>query len=103
MMKSESEIVAHKVAEFFGAKPPIDGADYVVSIVQIGGYKPATATDFEIPQKYGLRQTIAHTPGIGGIRRALRTVTEKLCYAYSVSYTHLATQTIATSVETSSL
>jgi len=79
-----SEIVAHKVAEFFGAKPKIeatldrrralDGADYAISMFQVGGYKPSTVIDFEVPKKYGLRQTIADTLGIGGIMRALRTI-----------------------------
>ncbi len=79
-----SEIVAHKVADFFGAKPAIeatldrrralDGADYAISMFQVGGYKPGTVIDFEIPKKYGLRQTIADTLGIGGIMRALRTI-----------------------------
>lgn len=79
-----SEIVAHKVAEFFGAKPKIettldrrqalDGADYAISMFQVGGYKPSTVIDFEIPKKYGLRQTIADTLGIGGIMRGLRTI-----------------------------
>jgi len=79
-----SEIVAHKVADFFGAKPAIeatsdrrralDGADYAISLFQVGGYKPGTVIDFEIPKKYGLRQTIADTLGIGGIMRALRTI-----------------------------
>ena len=41
---------------------------------QIGGYEPCTVIDFEIPKKYGLRQTIADTLGIGGIMRALRTI-----------------------------
>lgn len=41
---------------------------------QVAGYKPGTTTDFEIPKKYGLRQTIAHTLGIGGIMRGLRTI-----------------------------
>lgn len=49
------------------------GADFVVNSVQIGGYRPATVADFEIPKKYGLRQTIGDTLGIGGIFRALRT------------------------------
>ena len=49
------------------------GADYVVNAIQVGGYDPCTITDFEIPKKYGLRQTIADTLGIGGIMRALRT------------------------------
>jgi alpha-galactosidase len=79
-----SEIVAHQVASFFGAKPVIettldqrralDGADYAISMFQVGGYKPSTVIDFEIPKKFGLRQTIADTLGIGGIMRALRTI-----------------------------
>ena len=79
-----SEIVAHKVAEFFGANPKIeatlerrqalDGADYALSMFQVGGYKPSTVIDFEIPKKYGLQQTIADTLGIGGIMRGLRTI-----------------------------
>ena len=50
------------------------GADFVVNAIQVGGYEPCTVTDFEIPKKYGLRQTIADTLGIGGIFRALRTL-----------------------------
>jgi alpha-galactosidase len=50
------------------------GADYIINAIQVGGYKPCTVTDFEIPKKYGLRQTIADTLGIGGIFRALRTI-----------------------------
>jgi alpha-galactosidase len=46
----------------------------VVNAIQVGGYEPATVTDFEIPKKYGLRQTIADTLGIGGVMRALRTI-----------------------------
>ena len=79
-----SEIVAHKVADFFGAKPTIqatldrrsalDGADYAISMFQVGGYKPSTVVDFEIPKKYGIQQTIADTLGIGGIMRGLRTI-----------------------------
>jgi len=79
-----SEIVAHKVADFFGAKPKIeatldrraalDGADYAISMFQVGGYKPSTVIDFEIPKKYGIKQTIADTLGIGGIMRGLRTI-----------------------------
>ena len=79
-----SERVAHTVADFFGAKPTIevtsdrrralDGADYAISMFQVGGYKPGTVIDFEVPRTYGLRQTIADTLGIGGIMRALRTI-----------------------------
>ncbi|RME45938.1 MAG: alpha-glucosidase/alpha-galactosidase [Chloroflexi bacterium] len=79
-----SEIVAHKIAEALGVHPTIettldrrqalDGADYAITMFQVGGYRPSTVIDFEIPKKYGLRQTIADTLGIGGIMRALRTI-----------------------------
>jgi alpha-galactosidase len=79
-----SEVVAHRVAETLEARPKItattdrrealDGADYAISMIQVGGYKPSTVVDFEIPKKYGLRQTIADTLGIGGIMRGLRTI-----------------------------
>ena len=49
-------------------------ADFVVNAIQVGGYDPCTIIDFEIPKKYGLRQTIGDTLGIGGIMRALRTI-----------------------------
>lgn len=49
-------------------------ANYIVNAIQVGGYEPCTVTDFEIPKKYGLRQTIADTLGIGGIFRGLRTL-----------------------------
>ncbi len=52
----------------------LKNADFVQTTIQVGGYKPATITDFEIPKKYGLRQTIADTLGIGGIMRGLRTI-----------------------------
>ena len=57
------------------------GADFVVNAIQVGGYEPCTVTDFEIPKKYGLRQTIADTLGIGGIFRALRTIPVMESYA----------------------
>lgn len=50
------------------------GANYIINAIQVGGYIPCTVTDFEIPKKYGLRQTIADTLGIGGLFRALRTI-----------------------------
>lgn len=56
-------------------------ADYIVNAIQVGGYKPSTVIDFEIPKKYGLRQTIADTLGIGGIFRALRTIPVMLDFA----------------------
>ena len=79
-----SEVVARRVAATLEARPTIeatadrrralDGADYVIAMFQIGGYRPSTVIDFEIPKRYGLRQTIADTLGIGGIMRGLRTV-----------------------------
>jgi len=62
-------------------KAALRNADYVVNAIQVGGYKPSTVIDFEIPRKYGLRQTIADTLGIGGIFRALRTVPVLLDFA----------------------
>ena len=55
-------------------KDALRNADFVVNAIQVGGYEPCTVIDFEIPKKYGLRQTIADTLGIGGIMRALRTI-----------------------------
>ena len=55
-------------------KEALRDADFVINAIQVGGYDPCTITDFEIPKKYGLRQTIADTMGIGGIMRALRTI-----------------------------
>ncbi len=66
-----------KVTKHLGVenrKEALRGADFVVDAIQVGGYDPCTITDFEIPKKYGLRQTIADTLGIGGIFRALRTI-----------------------------
>ena len=55
-------------------KDALCGAKFVVNAIQVGGYKPCTVFDFEIPKKYGLKQTIADTLGIGGIFRGLRTI-----------------------------
>lgn len=55
-------------------KAALKGADFVINAIQVGGYEPCTVTDFEVPKKYGLRQTIADTLGIGGIFRGLRTI-----------------------------
>jgi alpha-galactosidase len=52
----------------------LDGADYVVTSFQVGGYRPATVVDFEVPKRFGLRQTIGDTLGVGGIMRGLRTI-----------------------------
>lgn len=65
------------IKKYLGAgerKDALRGARFVVNAIQIGGYDPCTITDFEVPKKYGLRQTIADTLGIGGIFRALRTI-----------------------------
>lgn len=55
-------------------KEALRDASFVVNAIQVGGYEPCTVIDFEIPKKYGLKQTIADTLGIGGIFRALRTI-----------------------------
>lgn len=55
-------------------KDALRGADFVVNAIQVGLYDPCTIIDFEVPKKYGLRQTIADTLGIGGIFRGLRTI-----------------------------
>ena len=52
----------------------LDGADFALTTINVGGYEPATVTDFEVPRRHGLRQTIGDTLGIGGIMRALRTI-----------------------------
>ncbi len=52
----------------------LQDTNFVLVMLQIGGYRPSTVFDFEIPKKYGLRQTIGDTLGIGGIMRALRTI-----------------------------
>ena len=66
-----------RITKYLGVenrKDALRGADFVVNAIQVGGYDPCTVIDFEIPKKYGLRQTIADTLGIGGIFRTLRTV-----------------------------
>lgn len=65
-------------------KDALRGANYVVNAIQVGGYEPCTVTDFEIPKKYGLRQTIADTLGIGGIFRALRTIPVMIDFAHDM-------------------
>ena len=80
-----SEIVARRIAEklqlgdvrieaTLDRRQALTGADFVILMMQVGGYRPATVTDFEVPKRYGLRQTIADTLGIGGIFRGLRTI-----------------------------
>jgi alpha-galactosidase len=79
-----SEVVAGTVAAALGVQPRItattdrrravDGAGYVMTMFQVGGYRPSTVVDFEVPARYGLRQTIGDTLGVGGIMRGLRTI-----------------------------
>lgn len=82
----DSEVMVRNLSRSLGAnarvtahlaedcRAALAGADYVVNAIQVGGYAPCTVTDFEIPKRYGLRQTIGDTLGIGGIFRALRTI-----------------------------
>ncbi|MGF1657526.1 MAG: alpha-glucosidase/alpha-galactosidase [Verrucomicrobiales bacterium] len=66
--------VAATVSATTDRREAVRGAKYVICTIQVGGYKPGTVIDFEIPKKYGLRQTIADTLGVGGVFRALRTI-----------------------------
>lgn len=89
---SESERMVNNLNKTLGADMKIESylaedaekafkdANYVVNAIQVGGYEPCTVIDFEIPKKYGLRQTIGDTLGIGGIFRALRTIPVMLKY-----------------------
>lgn len=66
-----------KVKSYLGEskrKEALKSSDFVICAIQVGGYEPSTVIDFEIPKKYGLRQTISDTLGIGGIFRGLRTM-----------------------------
>src|SRR3569623_3585306 len=80
-----SEVVARRICDALGLKnvtveatldrrTALTNADFVILMMQVGGYKPATVTDFDVPKRYGLRQTISATLGIGGIFRGLRTI-----------------------------
>lgn len=90
-----------KIKSYLGIenrKKALSESTFVVNAIQVGGYEPCTVIDFEIPKKYGLRQTIADTMGIGGIMRALRTIPvmadfakdmEEVCPdAYFLNYTN---------------
>ncbi len=66
-----------KVETYLGIenrKAALKDANFAINAIQVGGYDPCTIIDFEIPKKYGLRQTIADTLGVGGVMRALRTI-----------------------------
>ncbi len=88
---AESDLVARKIVQSLGVtarvethsdqRRALENADFVIVAFQIGGYQPCTVTDFEVPKRFGLRQTIADTLGVGGIMRGLRTVPHlwKIC------------------------
>ncbi|WDF04666.1 MULTISPECIES: alpha-glucosidase/alpha-galactosidase [Shouchella] len=62
------------IKKYDNRKEALRGASYIINAIQVGGYKPSTVIDFDIPKKYGLRQTIGDTIGIGGLFRSLRTI-----------------------------
>ncbi|MGF1995170.1 alpha-glucosidase/alpha-galactosidase [Enterococcus casseliflavus] len=70
-----------KIRTYQNRKEALTDADFVINAIQVGGYQPSTVIDFEIPKKYGLRQTIGDTMGIGGIFRTLRTLPVMLDFA----------------------
>jgi alpha-galactosidase len=72
MNGGKAKITAHLGVE--NRKAALKGSDFIVDAIQVGGYEPSTVIDFEIPKKYGLKQTIADTLGIGGIFRGVRTL-----------------------------
>ncbi len=63
-----------KIQSYHNRKEALRGASYIINAIQVGGYQPSTVIDFDIPKKYGLRQTIGDTIGIGGLFRSLRTI-----------------------------
>jgi len=73
-IKAESGRTDIEITSYLDRKQALKDAGYIVNAIQVGGYDPCTITDFEIPKKFGLRQTIADTLGIGGIFRTLRTI-----------------------------
>ncbi len=72
------------IKSYFNRKEALRGAKYVINAIQVGGYEPSTVIDFAIPKKFGLRQTIADTVGIGGIFRSLRTIPVMLDFARDI-------------------
>lgn len=79
---NRATITAHLGVE--NRRAALKGADFIVNAIQVGGYEPSTVIDFEIPKKFGLRQTIADTLGIGGVFRALRTIPVMLDFARDI-------------------
>ncbi|RKD34081.1 alpha-glucosidase/alpha-galactosidase [Lacrimispora algidixylanolytica] len=94
--QGRSEITTYLGIE--NRKEALRDATFVVNAIQVGGYDPCTIIDFDVPKKYGLKQTIADTLGIGGIMRGLRTIPvleefardmEEVCpNAYFLNYTN---------------
>lgn len=89
------------IKKYLGVEERIEAfrdSDFIINAIQVGGYKPCTVTDFKIPRRYGLQQTIGDTLGVGGIMRALRTIPvledfakeiEQVCpEAYFLNYTN---------------
>lgn len=72
------------IHSFTDRREALKGAKYVINAIQVGGYDPCTITDFEVPKKFGLRQTIGDTIGIGGIFRNLRTIPVLLEFAKDI-------------------
>lgn len=104
----QSEILLRNLNEVLGNKATIEvfedrrkalpNSDYVINAIAVGEYNPYIISDFEIPEKYGLEQTVADTLGMGGIFRGLRTIPvmleiakdiEELCpNAWLLNYTN---------------
>jgi alpha-galactosidase len=72
------------IKAYLNRKEALQGAKYVINAIQVGGYRPSTVIDFEIPKKYGLHQTIGDTVGIGGIFRFLRTIPVMVDFARDI-------------------
>lgn len=77
--------VKARVEATMDRRKAIAGASYVICTIQVGGYKPGTVIDFEIPRKYGLLQTIGDTLGVGGVFRGLRTIPKTLEIARDIA------------------
>lgn len=90
-----ARVMAERVVRKLGVKARIEatldrrkaitGANYVICTIQVGGYKPGTVIDFEIPRKFGLLQTIGDTLGVGGVFRGLRTIPKTLEIARDIA------------------
>ncbi|CAM3100607.1 alpha-glucosidase/alpha-galactosidase [Rariglobus hedericola] len=90
-----ARVMAERVVRKLGVKAKIEatldrrkaitGANYVICTIQVGGYKPGTVIDFEIPRKFGLLQTIGDTLGVGGVFRGLRTIPKILEIARDIA------------------